>query len=85
MWDAAAERFAEFHEWMFTGARPPMLAEARGRAEELVGAAKFAQTLALPRTQQHLNDGLTVYRLTGAGPSYRTLKRFPSSSHPGLA
>jgi uncharacterized membrane protein len=37
VWLADRTKFAEFHEWLFTGKEPPPLKEARAKVQELVG------------------------------------------------
>jgi thiol-disulfide isomerase/thioredoxin len=68
VWHCEPAKFVSYHNWLFTGPRPLALETARQKAIELVGETPLAQALDSPRLQRHLADGLTVYRVTQAGP-----------------
>jgi hypothetical protein len=88
LWQAAPEKFPEFHEYLMTGERPPPLSDARARAEEIVGEdvlekiwedegwfeKRFAQTSALYRFLSSRNDVMPKLLLGGASMLNGTAK-----------
>jgi uncharacterized membrane protein len=67
MWQIDPARFPSFHHWLLEGENPPSIDAAKERAAELTGTDAVAAAMTSPKVQEHLSDGLTIYRLTGAG------------------
>lgn len=68
VWKAAPERFAAYDAWLMAGgSRPPPIAEARHRAETLLGAEVFGRMLAAPELDQTLHQASKAYQTLEAG------------------
>jgi hypothetical protein len=67
VWHADRASFHEYHDWLYAPPRPPHLAEARGRAEQLVGPQAFAAALASPAVNTSIQNAIGVYKFLGRG------------------
>jgi hypothetical protein len=66
--------FPAFHRWLFTGEHPPSVEEAEKAAAQVVGGGAFLRDAMVSESvKKRLNDGLTLYRITGKGPLPRVL------------
>lgn len=61
VWRARREVHAEFDDWLFAPAVPPGVAEARARAESLVGAAALEAALRDPWIDQQIRRNIELY------------------------
>jgi protein-disulfide isomerase len=67
VWRADATRFEEFDRWLYEPAQPPAPADARRKAESLIGAEALDRALAdgfVPRTLQR---NVALYATAGQG------------------
>jgi uncharacterized membrane protein/protein-disulfide isomerase len=62
VWVAAPEEFGGFHEWLMLTDPIPPLAEARQRAQQLVGADAFQQAAGDRRVDALISRGVDLYR-----------------------
>lgn len=67
LWRIDPEQFPAYHRWLMTGDRAPSAADARAKAEQLVGADRLAAELADPRLQERLAIGVQLYALAKLG------------------
>ncbi|MCA9270292.1 MAG: hypothetical protein KDA41_17545, partial [Planctomycetales bacterium] len=67
VWQADPAKFAEYDNWLFASATPPTAADAREKAESLVGAEALADALDDWRLGQRLGVGPEVYKTSGGG------------------
>jgi hypothetical protein len=65
VWLADPGRFAEYHEWLFSGDKPPPIDEARRRGEAMLGRERFAGALGNPAIERTLRAGVAVDRPLG--------------------
>lgn len=56
VWLIAPERFAEYHDWMMTGRKPPSVFEARKRALSLVGGGNFLD----PKLDKKVGERISI-------------------------
>lgn len=74
VWQASPERFPEFDAFLAEGPKPPGVAAATTRAQELIGAARLSAILAArpgseaARINAVLQQGLAAYEQSGGGP-----------------
>lgn len=61
VWRANREAFREFDDWLFAPASPPSLAEARNRAEQLVGRENLERELADGWVENQLKMDIAIY------------------------
>jgi uncharacterized membrane protein len=66
-------QFPAFHRWLFEGEHPPSVEQVERRAAQIAGEGRLRDALTGARVKQRLDDGLTLYRLTGKGPLPRVL------------
>jgi hypothetical protein len=66
-------QFVPFHRWLFEGEQPPTIDQAEARAAEWIGEQALRDAITGERVKQRLNDGLTLYKITGKGPLPRVL------------
>jgi uncharacterized membrane protein len=85
VYKADAARFAEYHAWLMTGDLPPAPAEARERAEILVGKEALAAALASPEVDQWIRDGLGIYSYLKADSLPKLIAGSAVISSAGLA
>ena len=75
MFRADRARHHEFDEWMFTGERPPPMAQAVARAAGLIGTNALAQALRDPWIAEQIRFDVAVYEIAyrqqhGAMPQF---------------
>jgi protein-disulfide isomerase len=58
------EAFREYDDWLFAGDEPPTLAEARARAEQLMGKAPLEQALGDPWVGRQIATDVRLYIAT---------------------
>lgn len=67
IWRVDPAKFAEFHNWMFTGETSPTYAAAKAYAENLVGKEKLEKELASPLVAAYIQKHVKIYEMTGKG------------------
>lgn len=65
VWRVDAERFREFHDWVFESRATP--STARARAESLVGKEKFAEVYATKLPADYIKRHVDLYEKVGKG------------------
>ena len=65
VWRCDRSKFREFHHWMFDATRTT--AQARSKAEALVGKEKLTAELALPYAAQYVSKHVDLYKRVGSG------------------
>jgi hypothetical protein len=63
VWRADRTKHHEFEDWLFTGDKPPPLADARERAQQLVGAEALDQAAADPWVESQLKLDIAIYEI----------------------
>jgi len=63
MFRANRAKHHEFDGWLFTGERPPPMAQVVGRAAELVGTNVLAQALRDPWVTEQLQFNVAIYEI----------------------
>ncbi len=79
VWRVDRNQFKTFHDWMFEGNRTA--AQARQRAEQLVGKDKLDAELALPHAKSYITKHVDLYRRVGQGSVPKLM--FPQSTMTG--
>jgi hypothetical protein len=67
VWLADASKFAEYHEWLLSGATVPTAAEAEAQAQSLVGREPLRQALESGKPQQFVAKHIELYQRVGGG------------------
>lgn len=67
VWRTSPARFAEYHDWMFQGETPPAVADARKRAEDLVGRDALSAALATPDLDKPIQVAISICRQDTTG------------------
>ncbi len=67
VWRSEPRLFAAYHDWMMNSPDIPTVEDARGRAEEIIGAEALAKALASPAIDQQLAADNRLYHLLGEG------------------
>lgn len=62
VWRAKPEVYHQFDDWLFAGANPPPVEQARDQAAQLVGADKLQSALADPWVAQQLLTDIKLHR-----------------------
>jgi uncharacterized membrane protein/protein-disulfide isomerase len=62
VWHVQHEPFVEFDDWLFASPKPPPLAEARLKAEELVGRETLAQALKSQWVERQIQVDVSLYQ-----------------------
>ena len=78
VWKVDAEKFEEFHDWMFEGEVAPTNAVARAKAAEMVGAEALDGVLAKAICGQFIDSHVKLYQRAGGGEIPKLL--FPGTS-----
>ncbi len=60
-------KWGEYDHWFFDRKEPPTPAQAKARAEELVGVDNFARALADPFVELHVKESVGLYQSLGGG------------------
>jgi protein-disulfide isomerase/uncharacterized membrane protein len=81
VWRVDAEKFGQFHEWMFEGHGPPTAAKARTHAQELVGKDELEKELSKKIVGQYIQKQVDLYNKLGAGTVPKMM--FPSTTVTG--
>lgn len=79
VWRCDQSKFATFHNWLFEGNRSP--AQARAKAESLVGQQQLQAELALPHAQNYIQKHVQLYKMMGTGSVPKLM--FPNSTMTG--
>lgn len=87
VWIADRTKFAEFDRWLFEPEQPRPLAEARAKAESLVGSEKLVPALRDPAIEKTLQRNIAAYERSTAGripvilsPEFATIVGRPSDA-----
>lgn len=67
VWRVAPEKFAEFHEWLFSGDSAPTARAAKLQAESLVTKEKLDAELAKDIAKKYVAKQVELYKMAGAG------------------
>lgn len=67
VWRLAPDKFQQYHKWLFTGEHAPSVANARAKAESLVGAAALQKELQSGVPQQYVTKQCQLYQAVGRG------------------
>ena len=67
VWRTAPEKFPAFHEYLMTGEKPPLPAEARERARVLIGQEALDKGSSTGEVGQYIEKCVDSYTLIGAG------------------
>jgi uncharacterized membrane protein/protein-disulfide isomerase len=78
VWRCDAQRFADFHDWMFTGPQAPSLGIARAHAATLVPEEKLIAQLQSELPGQYVARHIELYKRVGSGKIPKLL--FPRTS-----
>ncbi|MEZ6129962.1 MAG: vitamin K epoxide reductase family protein [Planctomycetaceae bacterium] len=79
VWRCDRTKFSEFHNWMFQGHRST--AQARTKAQELVGKQQLDTELALPHAGNYVSKHVELYKRVGKGAVPKLM--FPKSTMTG--
>ncbi len=66
VWTVDPAAFGEFDRWLFESARPPTLADARARAEQLVDPAALDGALSGPESRERIARNVAAYNASPA-------------------
>jgi protein-disulfide isomerase len=81
VWRVRPEKFALFHEWLFSGGQAPRAAAAKAKAEQLVGKQALAEELSRDIAAKYVARHVDIYRMIGAGTIPKLL--FPGTTISG--
>jgi protein-disulfide isomerase len=81
VWRVRPEKFALFHEWLFSGGQAPRAAAAKEKAEQLVGKQALAEELSRDIAAKYDARHVEIYRMIGAGTIPKLL--FPGTTISG--
>jgi uncharacterized membrane protein/protein-disulfide isomerase len=81
VWRVAPDQFSDYHHWLFEGDATPTAAEARRKAESLVGKEALEKELASDVPGKYVAKQVQLYKMVGAGTVPKLL--FPKSTLSG--
>ncbi len=76
LWNAAPERFPEFHDAMMTGRTPPTPTEAEAKAISLIGRDAFLEAQRSPAVEAAIATATGHYATITQNPAVGTRERF---------
>ncbi len=80
-WRLDAEKFHEFHHWMFEGSTAPTYATAKAKADELVGREDLDAELRKEAPGKYITKHVQLYQIAGRGVVPKLL--FPTTTVEG--
>ena len=81
VWRADAEKFSEFHDWMFEGENCPQYNVALTKAIEIVGKESIEEQLNKPIADEYIKRHIQLYQRVGGGEVPKLL--FPLNTYVG--
>lgn len=79
VWRIKRDKFKDFHDWMFEATRST--AQARSKAEQLVGKAALQAEMKLPHATNYILKHVDLYKKVGRGPVPKLM--FPQATMTG--
>jgi protein-disulfide isomerase len=78
VWKVNPEKFAEFHDWMFEGARAPSYKDAKAHAEKMVGKEELEKMLNSTLPKAYIEKHVQIYGRLNRGNIPKLLFRTTS-------